>query len=60
MGTRRDYLRRVVPALAGFVLGAVLSRLFRGTWDWATLAGILFGMVIIMLVSLGRARAEKT
>ena len=60
MGTVQDYLRQVVPALAGFVIGAVLSRLFRGTWDWDTLAGIFFGMAIVLLVSLVRAWAETT
>ena len=60
MGTLQDYLRQVVPALTGFVIGALLSRLFRGTWDWDTLAGIVLGMTIILLVSLFRGRAEKT
>ena len=60
MGTLQDYLRQVVPTLAGFVIGAVLSRLFRGTWDWDTLVGIFIGMAIVLLVSLVRARAEVT
>ena len=60
MGTLQDYLRRAGPTLAGFLIGAALSRLFWGTWHWDTQVGILVGMTIVLLVSLVRARAERT
>jgi hypothetical protein len=60
MASLWEYLRRVVPALAGFLLGAVLYRLIRGTWTWDVLAGALFGAAIILLITLARARVGKT
>ena len=60
MARLEDSLHAVAPALAGFFLGAVLWRLFRGTWTWDVLAGALFGAAIIVLITLARARAGKT
>ena len=54
------YFRRVIPALVGFLLGALLWRLFRGTWQWGTLIGALIGAAVILVILLVWERLRKT
>jgi hypothetical protein len=60
MGTLQDYLRRVVPALAGFLIGAAIYGLFTGSWQWDYVAGGSTGVAVMLLITVLRSGRERT
>lgn len=52
-------VRRVIPSLAGFFLGAVLLGLATGRWHWDILGGALTGAAILLIVTALQARWSR-
>jgi len=60
MGALQDYRRRVVPALAGFLIGAAIYGLFIGSWQWDYMAGGSTGVAVMLLITVLRSGRERT